>query len=207
MHTMFNLFKKLFGIPTPEDFAHRGQQFFEHLEKLDDSHLPLAAIRHALDDEAMGRLFRHAHNFPCPTDDELVAKWKSTAGCFSSYDFFVEYRVESAHEGYLVFDVLRKPTANPSSFVPSDSSAYVERGRIGDDGEPYNYFLINRQGDDGYALMYRIATKVTQGVLHIGTCRVFLGKRRQEALAEWDREMAKAALNKCIKKVEAQQAD
>lgn len=200
---MFNLFKKLFGIPTSDEFAQRGQKFFQHLEKLDDSHLPLAAIRQALDDEALGRLIRHAQHFPCPTDDELVAKWKSTAGSFSSYDFFVEYQADSAQEGYLVFDVLRKPTANPSLFSPSDSSAFVERGRIGDDGEPYNYFLINCLRDEGCALMYRIATKVTQGVLHIGTCRVYLGKRRQEALAEWDREMAKAALNKYIKKVES----
>jgi hypothetical protein len=198
---MFNLFRKFFGYPTPEELAQNGQRFFEHLKKIDDSQISLDQIQNTFDFEGLGRLVRHAQQFPWRTDDELIAKWKSTvSSAFAGYDFFVEYREESAHENYLIFDVLRKPRTTPNSFSLNDTAAFVERDRVAADGRMYNYFMLHRPGEQGFALLYRLIHTAADGVLHVGTCEVYMNKRRLDALAEWDRQMSSSTPKRHVRK-------
>lgn len=191
---MFSFVKKFFGLPLPEDLRRNGAHFLEHLEKLDDPNLPVGRIRDVLDEEGLGRLLRHAQHFPWSTDDETVARWKAIAqGAFAGQNFWLEYRTDLVEPDYLVFDVLRSLAVSPADFYLSQNG-FTENDRLGPDGEKYNHFMVHQPIGEGYALLFRIRSAVAvEGVLKVGTCRVFIGKRRQESLAQWDREMTQAS--------------
>jgi hypothetical protein len=181
---MFSLVRKLFGIERPEEFAKNGALFYGHLEKLDDPNLNASRIRELLGDESLGRLLRQAQRFPWRTDDQEVANWKSVAqGAFYGTNYWLEYRADSVGPCYLVFDVLRNLSVSPADFCLS-VTGFAEKERVGKDQETYNHFMVHQPAGDGYALIFRITNAVpVEGVLHIGTCRVFIGKRRLEALS------------------------
>ena len=189
---MFTLVKKLFGIPSPEELQENGEKFYRHLQKLDDANLPVSRIRDMFTNEELGRLLRHAQRFPWKSDDELIAQWQGPAqwAIGNPQGFWIEYQQGSVQENYLVFDVFRNLPTKPSTFVLRVAGA-TEKNKVGTDGVAYDHYLVNQPAGDGaHALLFRIRNQPeAEGVLHVGTCRVFVGKRRLEALAEWDKEM------------------